>query len=103
MMNGIRPADYFLFWGRRRDSLGALHLRGNRDGSNDTSVCSRLLVFAPRVLIPVYQNKKRPADYFYFGGEEGIRTLDTVARIHDFESRAFDHSATSPRVTLYRL
>ena len=30
------------------------------------------------------------------GGEEGIRTLDTVARIHDFESRAFDHSATSP-------
>ena len=30
------------------------------------------------------------------GGDEGIRTLDTVARIHDFESRAFDHSATSP-------
>lgn len=36
------------------------------------------------------------------GGEEGIRTLDTVARIHDFESRAFDHSATSPWRPLYR-
>ena len=30
------------------------------------------------------------------GGEGGIRTLDTVARMPDFESGAFDHSATSP-------
>ena len=31
------------------------------------------------------------------GGEGGIRTLDTVARIPHFECGAFDHSATSPR------
>ena len=30
------------------------------------------------------------------GGEGGIRTLDTVARIPHFECGAFDHSATSP-------
>ena len=30
------------------------------------------------------------------GGERGIRTPDTVARIPDFESGAFNHSATSP-------
>ena len=32
------------------------------------------------------------------GGEGGIRTLDTVARIPHFECGAFDHSATSPQV-----
>ena len=32
------------------------------------------------------------------GGEKGIRTLDTVARIHAFQACAFDHSATSPRI-----
>jgi hypothetical protein len=31
------------------------------------------------------------------GGERGIRTLDTVARIHAFQACAFNHSATSPR------
>ena len=30
------------------------------------------------------------------GGERGIRTPETVARLHDFESCAFDHSAISP-------
>ena len=32
------------------------------------------------------------------GGEEGIRTLETVARLHAFQACAFDHSATSPFV-----
>ncbi len=32
----------------------------------------------------------------YYGGEKGIRTPDTFDRIHDFQSCAFDHSATSP-------
>lgn len=58
-----------------------------------------------KIIIPkkIKQNKKRPNGRFFIisGGEEGIRTLDTVARIHDFESRAFDHSATSPRRLLY--
>jgi hypothetical protein len=31
------------------------------------------------------------------GGERGIRTPDTVSRIHAFEARAFSHSAISPR------
>jgi hypothetical protein len=31
------------------------------------------------------------------GGETGIRTLDTVSRIHAFQACAFSHSAISPR------
>src|SRR5690606_21018607 len=31
------------------------------------------------------------------GGERGIRTLDTVSRIHAFQACAFNHSATSPQ------
>src|SRR5690606_23284476 len=31
------------------------------------------------------------------GGESGIRTHDTVTRIHAFQACAFDHSAISPR------
>ena len=30
------------------------------------------------------------------GGERGIRTLETVPRLHTFQACAFDHSATSP-------
>ena len=30
------------------------------------------------------------------GGERGIRTLETVSRLHTFQACAFDHSATSP-------
>ena len=30
------------------------------------------------------------------GGERGIRTLDTLSRIHAFQACAFNHSATSP-------
>ena len=32
-----------------------------------------------------------------YGGETGIRTLDTVSRIHAFQACAFSHSAISPR------
>ncbi|CAN0504423.1 unnamed protein product, partial [Discosporangium mesarthrocarpum] len=31
------------------------------------------------------------------GGEGGIRTHETVTRLHAFQACAFDHSATSPR------
>lgn len=34
------------------------------------------------------------------GGKGGIRTPDALADIHDFESCAFDHSATFPRILL---
>ena len=30
------------------------------------------------------------------GGQEGIRTLETVTRLRTFQARAFDHSATCP-------
>ena len=30
------------------------------------------------------------------GGGRGIRTLETVARLHAFQACAFDHSATPP-------
>jgi hypothetical protein len=30
------------------------------------------------------------------GGQRGIRTLDTVPRIHTFQACAFSHSATCP-------
>src|SRR5690606_2587575 len=31
------------------------------------------------------------------GGQGGIRTLETVPRLHTFQACAFDHSATCPR------
>jgi hypothetical protein len=31
-----------------------------------------------------------------YGGERGIRTLETVPRLHAFQACAFNHSATSP-------
>src|SRR3954466_1658963 len=37
-------------------------------------------------------------DKTWRGGEGGIRTPDTVARMPHFECGAFDHSATSPEV-----
>src|SRR5215469_3325609 len=36
------------------------------------------------------------------GGETGIRTLDTVSRIHAFQACAFSHSAISPWGRLLR-
>ena len=31
-----------------------------------------------------------------YGGQTGIRTLETVTRLHTFQACAFDHSATCP-------
>jgi len=36
------------------------------------------------------------------GGEGGIRTLETVSRLHAFQACAFNHSATSPAALLAR-
>ncbi len=35
------------------------------------------------------------------GGDEGIRTLEAISRLHTFQARAFDHSATSPSACLF--
>ncbi len=37
------------------------------------------------------------------GGEEGIRTLETVPRLHTFQACAFDHSATSPPASIVEI
>ena len=44
---------------------------------------------SPFPLTPGKQNRKA-------GGESGIRTHDTVSRIHAFQACAFSHSAISP-------
>ena len=36
-------------------------------------------------------------------GERGIRTLDKVAPIQHFQCCAFNHSATSPKITILNL
>ena len=41
--------------------------------------------------------EKTPYISVVFGGEGGIRTHETVARLHAFQACAFDHSATSPK------
>jgi hypothetical protein len=47
---------------------------------------------------PVASVARRSVKYLilFVGGEGGIRTPDTVARMPHFECGAFDHSATSP-------
>ena len=35
------------------------------------------------------------------GGQTGIRTLETVSRLHAFQACAFDHSATYPLAAVY--
>ena len=42
--------------------------------------------------LPQTENHFARAD----GGERGIRTLETVSRLHAFQACAFSHSATSP-------
>lgn len=53
-------------------------------------------------LHPRRNNRLIIKDFFLDnGGEKGIRTLDTVSRIHAFQACAFNHSATSPAPLQY--
>ena len=36
--------------------------------------------------------------FFYFGGEDGIRTHERIASLHAFQACALNHSATSPKI-----
>ena len=50
---------------------------------------------------PLLQEANSPplkGELFSPGGEGGIRTLDRFDPTHDFESCAFNHSATSPDI-----
>jgi hypothetical protein len=42
-------------------------------------------------------------NYLIIGGGSGIRTRDTVSRIHTFQACAFNHSATPPSPRLRRV
>ena len=51
----------------------------------------------PGVLIPIPKaTKKTHRAVFIHGGEMGIRTPDTVTRIHAFQACSLNHSDTSP-------
>ncbi len=103
-----RMGAFYYTWRRRRDYFAALHhlakfARTRKPAYARPPFCGGSNPL-PRVRIHIIKHNKetRPLGvFFYCGGDEGIRTLDTVARIHDFESRAFDHSATSPTMCDY--
>ena len=40
--------------------------------------------------------------FFMYGGERGIRTLETVSCLHAFQACAFSHSATSPLLIKFK-
>jgi hypothetical protein len=52
---------------------------------------------AVQLLFSTNKNGPHKRAHFYNGGEGGIRTLERVAPLLDFESSAFNHSATSPK------
>ena len=49
---------------------------------------------------PSETKKENNRSSFVSGGSERIRTFETVASPHDFESCAFNHSATLPSIIL---
>ena len=59
-------------------------------------------MLSPSRITPEYNGKIRPQPdrenrfVSASGGERGIRTLETVPRLHTFQAGAFDHSAISP-------
>ncbi len=66
---------------------------------------SKMLGFSRGNTMPRREAPRLPTLIFrnvILGGKGGIRTPDTLAGIHDFESCAFDHSATSPGSKLSR-
>ena len=66
-------------------------------GSIPPLVSSLLAGKTPKVGGPE-RNTQRFTDMLHggAGGEKGIRTLETVPRLHTFQACAFDHSAISP-------
>ena len=81
--------------------------------------CQKSMITRYDTAIPLYQGLARSFGYkaktlikiqivslsaFLFGGEKGIRTLDTVPRIHDFQSCALDqlsHLSASAAILHY--
>ena len=76
-----------------RYCLGFIDLEQKTLQSLDSPFVPRL---SPLSLLRSVAHVSGP-DKIAFGGGSGIRTHDTVARIHAFQACAFDHSATPPR------
>ncbi len=59
------------------------------------------LMYLKKILYFSFLSKKEV--FLSHGGENGIRTHDTVSRIHAFQACAFNHSATSPNLIAFYL
>ena len=72
--------------------------RHRNNGSDGTrrSLGERCRLQAPDKAALLRKAADRERRWGLDGGETGIRTLETVARLHAFQACAFDHSATSP-------
>ena len=60
---------------------------------NDCNINTYFIVTSILILTPHLFNIKKA---LINGGESGIRTHDTIARIHTFQACAFNRSAISP-------
>ena len=83
----------------REGLIRCAHPAGRRWRSKTQAFCRTL----SRLLAPLggASCKKKSLDanpgfLFEFGGERGVRTLDTLSRIHTFQACSFSHSDTSP-------
>ncbi len=84
--------------------MAHVHVRHPAGAVKSTASKMALLPFfrTTRVLVrPSPINKKAPPEkqaglFCLYGGEGGIRTLDTNKRIHTFQACSFGHSDTSP-------
>ena len=83
----------------REGLIRCAHPTGRRWRSKTRAFCRTL----SRLLTPLggAPCKKKSLDanpgfLFEFGGERGVRTLDTLSRIHTFQACSFSHSDTSP-------
>ena len=74
-------------WRRERDSSRPRRPWSRRGQRPHCGLC----LHPPFESFPIYVTKEAPKlGAFFVGAEKGIRTLDTVPRIHDFQSCALD-------------
>ena len=80
------------------------HSRGTKEGKVIRGITLKLiktwmvLEMVLNVFIAPYNINKNSYLGKIYGGATGIRTLETVSRLHTFQACAFDHSATAPLV-----
>ena len=83
----------------REGLIRCAHPAGRRWRSKTQAFCRTLSrVLTLPVGAPCIQKSLNVSSGFFveYGGEGGIRTLDTLSRIHTFQACSFSHSDTSP-------